>query len=626
MTKEQLYDKAVLLPLLSGVYIIKDKQGVIIYIGKAKKLRTRVSQYFRAGVPHDTKVSRMIQNAFEFDVIVTQSEFEALVLECSQIKLHKPKYNILLKDDKGYSYVMVSNEAYPRITAQLQKTQSDAQYIGPFTSSFAVREMVETTVNSFKLPTCNKKFPQDFRKARPCLNYHIGRCMGVCQGKISQEQYNEYVQNAVKLIKQGKGEIIKILTKRMLEHSDRLEFEKALLIRNQITAIEKVSKGQKVVASNEASQDIIAFAAGYGSVCTAILRFRNHILVDKREFVFNETQDIDQVRSEFLPRYYFDDISVSTVYESVPKVIAVDALPAEVDVFGQLLSEEKTSKVKIYVPERGDTAKLVQMAHLNAMERLNREKGRFAKEERTLEELAELFGLDGPPAVIESYDISNWGDGTSVAGMVVFENGKPNKAGYRRFKIKTVLTTDDYQSMAETLERRLGEYDKAHTEGNLEEKNGKQNQFAVKPDLILLDGGKGQVSVVKKVLNGTSFNSVPVFGMVKDNKHRTRAVINSKNEEISINIIRGVFTFITSIQDEVHRFAISYGRSLQKKKTFSSTLTQIEGVGEQTAKLLLKELKTLAAIRNASVEELVKIKGISPKVANNVYNFYYNDN
>ena len=448
MTKRELWEKAKMLPLLPGVYIIRDKTGEIIYIGKAKRLRTRVSQYFREGVPHDAKVTKMIQNAFEFDVIVTQSEFEALVLECSQIKQHKPKYNILLKDDKGYSYVKVTREAYPRISAALQKDDDNADYIGPYTSSFAVREMVETACNVFRLPRCSKKFPQDIGKGRPCLNAHIGRCMAVCSGKISREDYNEAVQSAVHMIRRGQGEILKLLRERMADAAERLDFERAALIRDQIAAIEKVSRGQKVVRSEVDEQDVVAFAGTASAVCAAILRFREGRLVDKREFLFHDTQDIPALREEFLPRYYLED------NEFIPKSIAVDELPAGSGELARLLGETRGSKVRLYVPQRGDTARLVEMARTNAVERLARESGRYAREQKHLDELAALLGLKEPPKIIESYDISNWGDGTSVAGMVVFEDGKPKKAGYRRFKMNTVAGTDDYASMAETLARR----------------------------------------------------------------------------------------------------------------------------------------------------------------------------
>ena len=300
MTKQQLWEKAKMLPLLPGVYIIRDKEGQIIYIGKAKRLRTRVSQYFREGVPHDAKVTKMISHAFEFDVIVTQSEFEALVLECSQIKQHKPKYNILLKDDKGYSYVKVTREKWPRLSAALQKDDENADYYGPFTSSFAVREMVEAASDVFRLPRCTRRFPQDIGKGRPCLNAHIGKCMAVCSGKIRNEDYREAVESALHMIRHGQADIMKTLKARMEDAAERLDFERAALIRDQLAAIEKVSRGQKVVRSEVAEQDVIAFAGSANAVCAAILRFREGRLADKREFLFHDTQDIAALRDEFL--------------------------------------------------------------------------------------------------------------------------------------------------------------------------------------------------------------------------------------------------------------------------------------------------------------------------------------
>ena len=338
MTKAELYQKACMLPLLPGVYIIRDKSDTIIYIGKAKRLRIRVSQYFREGVPHDNKVSQMIAHAYAFDVIVCQSEFEALVLEASQIKAHTPKYNILLKDDKGYSYIKVTREAWPRLSFVLQKEEDDAEYIGPYTSSFAARQMAETALDAFLLPRCSKRFPQDIGKGRPCLNAHIGKCMSVCSGKISCENYNQAVKNAVHLIRYGKKEILKTLNERMLEASDRLEFETAALLRDQINAITKVTAGQKVVVDPEVEMDVVALAGTPSSVCAAVLRFREGRLTDKREFLFHDTADIAAVREEFLPRYYLDD-------EQIPKIIAVDELPPDSEVLQQALNEKRGSEV-----------------------------------------------------------------------------------------------------------------------------------------------------------------------------------------------------------------------------------------------------------------------------------------
>lgn len=608
MTKQELYQKACALPLLPGVYIIRNKQQEIIYIGKAKRLRTRVSQYFREGVPHDAKVTQMIRNAFEFDVIVTTSEFEALVLEASQIKTHMPKYNILLKDDKGYSYVRISKGPWSRVTAALQKEEDGAEYLGPYTSGFAVREMVETANIAFKLPTCNRKFPQDFRKGRPCLNAHIGRCMAVCTGKIKQEQYQEAVNGAVRMIRLGKAEILKSLRQRMEEAAERLDFEKAALLRDQIAAIEKVMPGQRVVTEDEKEQDVIAFAGAAGGVCAAILRFRQGKLSDKKEFLFKDTLNIDTLREEFLPRYYLSGGEIP------PKVIAVDAPLPDQELLCEALTQARGSKVKLYTPERGDNARLVQMAYVNAVERLARENSRSGidKAGRLLDETAHLLGLKEAPHIIESYDISNWGDGTSVGGMIVFENGKPKKSGYRKFKIRSVLGTDDYGSMAEVLTRRVQEYEK-----------GTSGQFGEKPDLILLDGGKGQVSVVKRVLQGTPLQDVPLFGMVKDDKHRTRAIVTAQGEEIAISMHKGVFGFITSIQDEVHRFSIQYQRQSQKKKSYASSLTQIAGVGPATAKALLNHFRSVGAVRQASIVELQQVKGLSKKVAQNIWEEFH---
>ena len=555
MTKAELYQKACMLPLLPGVYIIRDKSDTIIYIGKAKRLRIRVSQYFREGVPHDNKVSQMIAHAYAFDVIVCQSEFEALVLEASQIKAHTPKYNILLKDDKGYSYIKVTREAWPRLSFVLQKEEDDAEYIGPYTSSFAARQMAETALDAFLLPRCGKRFPQDIGKGRPCLNAHIGKCMAVCSGKISCENYNQAVKNAVHLIRYGKKDILKTLNERMLEASDRLEFETAALLRDQINAITKVTAGQKVVVDPEVEMDVVALAGTPSSVCAAVLRFREGRLTDKREFLFHDTADIAAVREEFLPRYYLDD-------EQIPKIIAVD-------------------------------------------------------------ELAQVLGLAKPPRAIESYDISNWGDGTSVCGMVTFRDGKPYKAGYRKFRMKTVLGTDDYASLAETVSRRAAEYEKYAALAA--QGQASDNYFGQKPDLLLMDGGRGQVSAAKAALAGTSLADVPLYGMVKDDHHRTRAIVDSEGREIAINMNRGTFTFITAIQDETHRFANAYRKQQMRKKSYSSTLTEVPGVGPKTAKALMTQFKSVGAVREATPDQLENTPGVGPQLAQTIYDYFHRE-
>ena len=610
MTKAELYKKACMLPLLPGVYIIRDKSDTIIYIGKAKLLRTRVSQYFRAGVPHDAKVTQMIDHAFSFDVIVCQSEFEALVLEASQIKAHTPKYNILLKDDKGYSYVKVTRGPWPRISAVLQKDDDNADYIGPFTSSFAVREMVETAQDCFLLPRCHKEFPRDFGKGRPCLNAHIGKCMAVCSGKISCQAYNEAVQGALQMIRHGKKDILHQLREKMQAAAERLDFENAALLRDQIAAIERVAAGQKVVMQTDTEMDVVALAGTSRSVCAAILRYRDGRLADKREFLFRDTADIAAVREEFLPQYYLGG-------ERVPKVIAVDALPSDSEALNQALNQARGSKVELYVPQRGDVAKLVTMAYTNAVERLGRESGRYTREEKLLEEVAQVLGLKAPPHMIESYDISNWGDGSSVCGMVVFKDGKPHRSGYRRFKMQSVAGTDDYASLAETLSRRAAEYEAARRG---DKPDGPSNQFACLPDLLLIDGGRGQVGAVRAALRGTALEHVPTFGMVKDDHHRTRAIVDDAGSEIAINRHRNIFTFVTAIQDETHRYANDYRKRLMKRRSYAATLTNLPGVGEKTSAALLAHFKTVAAVKAASISDLEEVRGISHTKAEQIYN------
>ena len=613
MTKAELYKKACMLPLLPGVYIIRDKSGTIIYIGKAKRLRIRVSQYFREGVPHDNKVSQMIAHAYAFDVIVCQSEFEALVLEASQIKAHTPKYNILLKDDKGYSYIKVTKDEWPRLSFTLQKEDDGAEYIGPYTSSFAARQMAETAMDAFLLPRCSRRFPQEIGRGRPCLNAHIGKCMAVCSGKISRENYEQAVKSAVHLIRYGKKDILKTLNERMLEASDRLEFETAALIRDQIAAITKVTAGQKVVVDPDVEMDVVALAGTPGSVCAAVLRFREGRLTDKREFLFHDTADIAAVREEFLPRYYLDD-------EQIPKVIAVDELPPDVDALQQALNEKRGSEVQLYVPQRGDKAHLVEMAHTNAVERLARESGRYAREEKLLDELAQVLGLPKPPRTIESYDISNWGDGTSVCGMVTFRDGKPYKAGYRKFKMKTVAGTDDYASLAETVARRAAEYEKYAAQAQNDQPGG--NWFGQKPDLLLMDGGRGQVNIAQQVLDELHLN-IPVCGMVKDDNHRTRGLY-FHNVELPIDRNSEAFKLITRVQDEAHRFAIEYHRSLRSKDQVKSVLDEIPGVGPARRKALMKSFPSIYEIRDATAEQIAMQADLPMSVAEEIYEFFHN--
>ncbi|MDD4851401.1 MAG: excinuclease ABC subunit UvrC, partial [Gemmiger sp.] len=418
------------------------------------------------------------------------------------------------------------------------------------------------------------------------------------------------VQSALRMIRYGKKDIVKQLREKMAAAAERLDFETAALLRDQIAAIEHVSPGQKVVMDADTEMDVVAFAGTTHAVCAAILRYRDGRLADKREFVFRDTAEIPPVREEFLPQYYLGG-------ENVPKTVAVDALPEDAEALTQALAQARGSAVNLYVPQRGDVAKLVNMAYTNAVERLGRESGRYTREEKQLEELAQLLGLPAPPKVIESYDISNWGDGSSVCGMVVFQGGKPFRSGYRRFKMRSVAGTDDYASMAETLSRRAGEY-AAAKRGEKPDTPG--NQFSVLPDLILLDGGKGQVSAVRAVLAGTPLQRVPLYGMVKDDRHRTRGIVDNEGGEIALNRNRGSFTFVTSIQDEVHRYANEYRKQQMHKKSYAATLTALPGVGEKTSAALLARFKTVTAVREAAISDLAEVPGISHAKAEKIYN------
>lgn len=604
-----LYEKSHGLPLLPGVYIMKDSSGKIIYIGKAKALKNRVSSYFRSVEKHQEKVYQMVEHVYDFDYIITDSEFEALVLECSLIKQYTPKYNILLKDDKGYHYIKIAPERFGRITAQKQKLDEEgATYLGPYTSSYTVRESVDEANKAFMLPTCNRKFPEDFRKGRPCLNYHIKQCMGVCTGKISEEEYNEVLQEAIGFLKGSSTSTVRILTEKMEQAAENLEFEKAARLRDRIHALNKLSEKQKVVMSKVEDQDVIAFAQGIKMACAAVLKFRGGKLVDKEDFILPDIESLQEARAEFLHRYY-------SIKDYVPKQLTLDEETGEEELLAQFLSDKRGNKVTVSIPKIGDQQKLVTMARENAAERLSKETPITGREVAALDELARLLGLPHPPRYIESYDISNWGSEAMVAGMVVFENARPLKSAYKRFSIKTLSGPDDYASMREVISRRIARY--------FEEKDRGEG-FGRLPDLILLDGGKGHVSAIRPLIEQAGLN-IPVYGMVKDDRHRTRAIAEDGGE-IAINSNRSAFTLVSKIQDEVHRFAISYQRTKHRGRAFSSTLTQIEGIGEAKAKALLKHFKTIGAIKEAQPEALSNVSGISLELAQRIFDYFHTDN
>lgn len=603
----ELRKKAMALPLSPGVYIMHNKSGKIIYIGKAKALKNRVSQYFGSQNNHSEKVRRMVENVDYFEYIICDSEFEALILECSLIKQHSPKYNILLKDDKGYSYIRVSPDKWRKITYELQKTNDGALYIGPYKNSFYVKQSVEEANKIFKLPTCNRKFPDDFRKARPCLNYHIKQCLAPCTGRVSFKEYNENVEQALDFLKGGSTKSLKQLTAEMEEASESLDFERAAKIRDKITAVKKMADKQKVVSVNVPDQDVIAYFTDSERGCFQIFRFEGGRLTDHENFVVNSPMDDGGELSQFILSYY-------SMNREIPRNITLDRELDDKEAVEKWLSGKLGRRVYITNPQRGEQAQLVSMCRKNAAEVLAQIKGRTSREYSVLEELKSLLGLSKIPGYIESYDISNLAGTENVAGMIVYENGKPLKKAYKKFKIKSFEGQDDYASMAEVLDRRFTEYENLKDTGE---------GFGRLPDLILLDGGKGQVSAVEPILKKHNV-SVPLFGMVKDGNHRTRA-ITGNGGEITISSRRSVFTFISKMQDEVHRFSIGYHRQRRKNTAFKSSLTDIDGIGETRAKALLKHFQTIANIRNADLKELENCPRMTRDSALAVYNYFHSD-
>lgn len=594
-----LREKTAKLTLSPGCYIMKDKEGKIIYIGKAKVLRNRVTSYFRKGADHLPKVAKMVSLVYDYDFIVTDSEFEALVLECSLIKLHKPKYNILLKDDKGYSYIKVSNEPYPRITYALQRENDKAEYIGPYTSGYTAKQAVVEANKVFMLPTCKKKFPQEFNKSRPCLNFFIKQCMGVCMGNVTQKEYLDTVSQAVEYIKSGSKVSVESLTKAMEKASDELDFELAAKLRDRINAIKNASESQKIFDENLKSADFVGISINGDHACASVLMYRGGKLYDKADHFLGETEEAESLRENFLLQYYSDP-------DRIPREIYLDGEIPDIEMTERFFREKAERAVTVSVPKRGSHLRLATLAKSNASEYLSMKVGRTGKEIQALEELGKALGLSKPPLYIECYDISNLASSDMVAGMVVYENGRPNKKLYRKFSIKTVAEQNDYACMQEVIERRFENYYK-----------GEDESFTHLPDLIFLDGGKGHVNAVSPVLEKMNID-VPLYGLVKDSKHRTRAIATGGGE-ISISKNRMAFALITAIQDEVHRFSVAYQAKRHKKSTYQMELTSVKGIGDAKAKKLILQFKTIENLKNATVEELKTVAGISIETAEELY-------
>lgn len=602
---KQLRKKAMNLPLQPGVYIMRNKENTIIYIGKAKALKNRVSQYFGSHTNHTAKVIKMVSQVEDFDYILTDSEFEALILENSLIKQNMPKYNILLKDDKGFSYIRISDEKYPKITEAKKTADDGAKYIGPYNSSYYVKNAVDEARKLFKLPDCTRKLTGEKNKERPCLNYYIKQCCGPCTGKVSQKEYASYINEAEAFLLGGSSISVNELTNEMEKAAENLEFERAARIRDRITAVKRMAQRQKVMQTKVKQQDVIALVRDGDGGCFEVFRFNEGRLYDREYFFVSDILEPAAARGEFIERYYASR-------DEIPKRVTLDGEADSTDTLEQWLTEKKGNRVYITVPKAGEQLSLVEMCRKNAAEHLGQSKGVSGKEASALDELAALLGLPAPPAYIESYDISNLAGTENVAGMVVFENGRPLKEAYRKFKIKTFEGQDDYRSMAEVIARRLKEY-----EENKESGTG----FGRLPDLILLDGGKGQVSAVEPIIEKSGL-SIPLFGMVKDQKHKTRA-ITGNGAEISITYKRKAFVLLNTIQEEVHRFAIGYHRQRRTKNAFKSSLTGIDNIGESRAKALLKHFGTIANIKNADIEELTAAPAMNELAAKSIYNYFH---
>ena len=599
-----LRDKTSKLTVSPGVYIMKNKKSDIIYIGKAKNLHNRVSSYFRENPDHTPKVAAMVSNVYDYDFIVTDSEYEALLLECSLIKQHKPKYNILLKDDKGYHYIRISDEEYPRITNE-KNTIQPGRYLGPYTSGFITKEAVSEANRVFMLPTCHRKFPQDIGKGRPCLNYHIKMCMGVCRGRISREEYNNAVEQAVEFIRSGSAQSVERMEEEMNQAAENLEFEKAAMLRDRITAVKKAAEKQKMINSGVDSADIIGIAEYYDGVYVSVLMYRENRLYDKAVFELEKPDGVEDLLSQFMQNFYYGK-------QDIPKTVIIGHMPEDAELITAMMEQQSGRRTKLHVPQKGRQLELLRLAKNNSAEYAAIKNDRTGKEVIALEQLAKSLGLDKPPEYIEAYDISNLSSESMVAGMVVFEDGRPLKKAYKRFTVKEQELQNDYGSMHEVLKRRLMHI--VNQEGD--------EYFTRTPDLILLDGGKGHVNAVAPILRELGLN-IPLFGMVKDNKHRTRAIATG-GREIQINGLRSAFDLVTRIQDEVHRYSVAFMHSKHKKKTYSSELLTVKGIGEKKAAKLMMKYKTRANLLQATPDELAVTAGVNITVAEELWRILHN--
>lgn len=601
----ELRQKAMALPQEPGVYLMKDASGTIIYIGKAKKLKNRVSQYFGSDTNHSVKVRQMVSRVETFDYIVVGSEFEALVLECALIKQHTPKYNILLKDDKGYHYIRISPPPYSRLSEAHQTAEDGARYIGPYMSSYAIKQAVDEANKIYCLSTCARPLSYGAKSgARPCLNHHIGQCCAPCTGKVDPTAYQERVDDAIEFLTQGSTKTMAVLQTRMEQAAERLDFEQAARLRDRINAIRRMGEKQKVVLSRIEEQDVIALAQGSGRACFEVFRFTGGQLTDREHFLLDEQDSPPSARREFLERYY-------TLRTRIPPQVTIDGETEDAELLEQWLTEKAGRRVHIVLPKIGEQAHLVDMCRGNAAERIAQQVGMTGRDTAALEEIRQLLNLPSTPTYIECYDISHTAGSDPVAAMVVFENGQPLRSAYRKFRIKAAQGGDDYASMQEVITRRMKEY-LAHQDEGV--------GFGRKPDLILLDGGQEHVAAVAPILQAYNAD-IALYGLVKDDRHRTRAIA-LEGREIAIRQNRAAFTLLSNIQEEVHRSAIQYHRQRRKGQSLHTTLLDIDGIGPTRAKALLKQFGSLRGVQNATTEELLLVKGMTRPAAEAIQRYF----
>ena len=590
------------LPAEPGVYLMKDKFDNIIYVGKAKILKNRVRQYFQSSKNHSSKVKSMVKNIDKFEYIITDSELEALILECNLIKKYKPKYNVLLRDDKTYPYIKVTtNEDFPRVLKVRKVIKDKAKYFGPYTNTTAVNDTLDIIKNIYPIRTCNIDIERAIKtNMRPCLNLHIKRCVGPCTGNVTKEEYNKMIEEIILFLSGKEEKLIDILKEKMNKCAMDFNFEEAAIYRDKIKNLEDMMEKQKIdTSTSDLNQDVIAMARAHDEACVQVFFVRNGKIVGREHFILEGVMDStrESILGSFVKQFYMEQ-------EYVPKEIIIEDEIEDSFILSEWLSSKKGQKVTIRVPQKGEKKSLIEMVRKNAIEYLEKfsdmNKRKYEKSIGALEELKQILNLDNIPKRIESFDISNIQGVDSIGSMVVFTNGKKDKKEYRRYKIKTVIGPNDYDSMAEIVERRL-----------------KYGDF---PDLMLLDGGKGQVSAVKKVLNKYNVE-IPLWGMYKDDKHRTKGLI-SQEKEIELDRTSNLYRFVASIQEEVHNYAISYHRSLRNKSLTKSELDDIQGIGEKRKKALLNHFKDIEAIKKATFEELLEVEGMNKTSSESVYNYF----